>query len=340
MPRLLPTLVLAAVLAAPVTNAAADTPKPDCHGTQVTDKSGDSVNSLDPTLGAGNPSSDLTAGWFTYDAASGKATANIQVANLTAGEIDAPYDGISWEFQFSAGSNARYLRGFEDISGMTKFTWGEPRAVTDDQTTPRAGGATTGTLFPGANGVIQIDVPLKDMNVAPGTTFKALALEVRQWDTLPAATPSTPLPLYSPAPIYDTATGKSGFTVGPCITVAPPPSTPAPTTPTTPSTPAQAAKLNVKVTVPKLSAKKLAKAKKFTVKLAGNASNLTASLRAGNLGPDGKVVGTGALKALKGKGKLTIKLRGKVRKGTYTLQVSGRNADGSAAAGAVAVKVR
>ena len=53
---------------------------PDCHGIQVTDKSGDSVNSLDPSLGTGSPSSDLTAGWFTYDAAAGKATANIQVA--------------------------------------------------------------------------------------------------------------------------------------------------------------------------------------------------------------------------------------------------------------------
>src|SRR4051812_3097254 len=111
MPRLFATLCVGAVLAVPTAASAADAmPAPDCHGIQVTDKSGDSVNSVDSSAGTGSPSSDLTAGWFTYDPASGKSTANIQVANLTAGEIDAPYDGISWEFQFTAGKDPRYLR--------------------------------------------------------------------------------------------------------------------------------------------------------------------------------------------------------------------------------------
>jgi hypothetical protein len=184
--------------------------------------------------------------------------------------------------------------------------------------------------------VIQIDVPLKDMNIAPGTAFKALALEVRQWATIPAAVPDTGAPLYSPAPIYDTASGKSGFTVGACTTATPPPA-PAPAN----ATPAAApAKLGVKVTVPKLSAKKLAKAKKFVVKLTGTASKITAGLTVGKPATPGKLVGAGKLAALKGKGKLTIKLKGKVKKGLYTLNLSGRNADGTAAGGAVTVKIR
>jgi hypothetical protein len=332
-------LLLAAALAAPAATASAadPMPTPDCHGIQVTDKTGDSVNGVDPSLGSGSPSSDLVAGWFTYDPASNKATANIQVANLTLGEVDPPYDAISWEFQFTAAGNARYVRAFEDISGATKFNWGAPRAITDDQTQPSVGGATTGKLFPGPNGVIQIDVPLKDMNIAAGTTLKGLALEVRQWDTFPAATPALPVPVYSVAPIYDSAAGKTPVVLGPCT--GPAPVAPAPASGPTASAPAQPARLAVKVTVPKLSAKKVSRKHGFSVKLSGTASKIVARLRQGNLGPDGKVVGSGSLAKLKGKGTLKIKVRGKVRKGAYTLELAGRNADGSAAQGAIGIKL-
>ena len=335
-----PYLLLAA-LALPVAGASAadPMPTPDCHGIQVTDKSGDSVNGVNPSLGSGSPSSDLIAGWIAYDAAANKATANIQVAKLTAGEIDAPYDGISWEFQFTAGSDARYVRAFQDVSGMTKFNWGAPRAITDDQTAPSVGGTTTGKLFEGDKGVVQIDIPLKDMNIKPGTVLKGLALEVRQWETFPAAVPSLPVPVYSVAPIYDSAAGKS-MTLSACDATAPAPVAPT-TTPAAPgSAPAQPARLAVKVTVPKLTARKVAKAHGFTVKLSGTASKLVAQLRKGNLGPGGKVVGSGRLAALKGKGTLKIKTRGKLAKGTYTLELAGRNADGSSAQGAVGIRIR
>jgi hypothetical protein len=341
MSRLLAATVLAALLALPVTATAADPPpQPDCHGIQVTDKAGDSANSLDSSQ-AGSPSSDLTAGWITYDPGTGKSTANIRVAQLTAGEVDAPYDGISWEFAFTAGKTARYIRGFQDIAGVTKFSWGEPRAITDDQTAPRAGGPTTGKLFEGKDGVIQIDMPLKEMGIAPGASLKGLALEVRQWATLPAATPTLPVPFYSPAPIYDTAAGK-GMDLTPCAAA---PSGPlAPVAPIAPSGPAAApaspATLDVKVTVPKTTAKKLNRARKLTVSLSGTASKLVATLKKGALGPGGKVVGSGKLASLKGTGKLVLKLRGKLKKGTYRLDVAGRNADGRSASGAVGVKIR
>src|SRR3954451_11791418 len=138
MSRLLAFTAIFAALAIPA-SAADPTPTPDCHGTQVTDKAGDNVESTSGTQGS--KSSDLVGGFLTYDAGSGKAAANVIVDTLTAGEIDDPYVAISWEFGFSVdGKTGRYVRAYQDRTGTVKWTWGEPRAVTDDQTAPRAGG--------------------------------------------------------------------------------------------------------------------------------------------------------------------------------------------------------
>jgi hypothetical protein len=99
------------------------------------------------------------------------------------------------------------------------------------------------------------------------------------------------------------------------------------------------ARLAVKVTVPKLRAKRLAKTRRITVKLRGKATALKAQLRAG-VAPDAKVLGTGRLATLDGSGKLKLKLRGKLKRGRYVLSLTGRNADGAAAEGAVGVRVR
>src|SRR4051812_35919277 len=124
MSRLLALTAIFAALAIPA-SAADPAPTPDCHGVQVTDKAGDNTEST--TGQTGSPSSDLIAGFMTFDPASGKIGANVQVANLTAGEIDAPYDAISWEFGFSVDGKARYVRAYEDRTGIVKYTWGEPR---------------------------------------------------------------------------------------------------------------------------------------------------------------------------------------------------------------------
>src|SRR3954454_24565353 len=98
MPRLLALTIL--IAAATITAAFADpAPAPDCHGIQVTDKAGDNQDQL---AGAqtGSPSSDLVAGFLTFDPATGKAGANVQLDQLTEGEVDPPYDAISWEYGF------------------------------------------------------------------------------------------------------------------------------------------------------------------------------------------------------------------------------------------------
>jgi hypothetical protein len=246
----------------------------------------------------------------------------------------------------STAAGARFVRAYQDVSGTVKYTWGEPRAVTDDQTAPRVGGATTGALFPGKGGIVQIEIPLKDIGATAGSQLKGLSIQVRQWASLPAAVPSTGLPLFSPAPIYDDAAGKGAYTLGPCPATPAPgapggPPAPAPSTTTTTTAPSGSspAALNVKVTVPKLAAKKLAKAKKFTIKLSGTASGLTAVVRKG-ADRNGKALASGKLATLKGSGKLTLKTKGKLKKGTYVLAITGKNAQGQPAEGAVKIKVR
>ena len=338
--RLLTALTVTTVLAAPTPALAQGAaPAPGCHGIQVTDKTGDNTSTT--TNQTGSPSSDLVAGWITYDGS--KAFANIQVDNLTEGEIDPPFVAIGWEFMMTTSAGPRFVRAYHDVLGMTKYTWGEPRAITDDQTQPRVSGATTGALFPGKNGVIQIEIPVAeaDFGAKPGTQLKALALEVRQWLSVPAAVPSTGLPIFSVAPIFDDAAGKGAFTLGPCgaTPAAGAPGGPPAPTPVSPTrTDSGEAELGVKVTFPKLSAKKLRKARRFTVKLSGKATSLTAAVRKSATG--GANLATGKLAKLDGTGRLTMKIRRKLKKGTYVLVVSGKNAEGRAAGGGVKFRVR
>ncbi len=339
--RLLTTLTAASVLAVPAAaSAQGAAPTPGCQGIQITDKAGDSANDLEPSM-TGSPSSDVNAGWVSYDGS--KAFANIQVENLTVGEVDAPFVAVGWEMMMTTTKGAKNVRAYHDHTGITRWTWGTESDPTDPSTAGPSG-TTTGTLFPGKGGVVQIEIPLgeAEFGATPGSTLKGLGIEVRQWASTPAAVPHTGLPLVFPAPIYDTASGKAPFTLGPC------PATPGPGAPggapaPAPETPAPGGgasqgAFDVKVTVPKLAAKKLAKAKKFTVKLSGNATGITAVVRKKLTG--GKTLASGKLATLKGSGKLTLKTKGKLKKGSYVLVFGGKNAQGQAAQGAVKFKVR
>ena len=114
-----------------------------------------------------------------------------------------------------------------------------------------------------------------------------------------------------------------------------PPATTAPAPPTGPAT------LDLKVTAPKLSARKLFKRRAFAVRLqAGERiTGLSAKLRKGKatLG-SGKLAavgpGVGTLKV-----KLTRKAAKRLKKGTYQLSFSGTKSDGRTASGAVSLRV-
>ena len=342
---LLTALAATTLLAVPAAPAFAQAPPaPGCYGVQVTDKAGDNV---DQTAGQqGSPSSDVIAAWISYDGK--KAFANIQVDNLTEGEVDAPYVAIWWEMPMTTTKGAKHVRAYHDRTGITRWTWGTEKEVTDP--TPVPNGTTTGTLFPGKGGVIQIELPMgeAEFGATPGSVLKAIGVEVRQWASTPSAVPSIPGAVY-PAPIFDDAAGKGSVTLGPCPATpapgapggpaAPAPVQPAPGTPGTQGSQSSQADLGVKATVGKLAAKKLArKGRKFAIKLSGNASSLTAIVRKKATG--GKALASGKLATLKGSGKLTLKTKGKLKKGKYVLVLAGKNAQGQAAQTAVNIRVR
>ena len=190
------------------------------------------------------------------------------------------------------------------------------------------------------------------MDIKPGTALKAITLEVRQWVTKPAAIPSPPgVPLYSYAPIFDQATGKGSVELVECSSATPgAPPTPGgsgvtPPPPVTDNSPNSGAeKLALKVKAPKIKAKtvnqKKNRRKGLKFKLTGNATRLKAVLKTGTNPLKGKVVAAGKLSKVKRKGTLKLKIKSKLKKGKYTLYITGRNANGKAAEGALTVRVR
>ena len=139
------------------------------------------------------------------------------------------------------------------------------------------------------------------------------------------------------APPDYTGTATLGSTAAakpaPAGTPAPAPAPGATPAPATAPAPAPGASITIKA--PKLSAKKLKKVKKFvaTVTSSKPVTNVVATLRAGK-----KVVATGKLASLSGTAKLTLKTKGKLKAGKYTLLVQAK--DGAAGVGASApVKV-
>ena len=114
--------------------------------------------------------------------------------------------------------------------------------------------------------------------------------------------------------------------------VSPPAST---TPPPAPPAPAEPARLTVKV--PALSARKLKKARRFTVTLTTSAPLTGVN---GVLVNRKKQIGGGSLPRLEGTGKLVVKVKGVLKKGTYQLGVGGRDAEGRNVVASAKVTVR
>lgn len=109
------------------------------------------------------------------------------------------------------------------------------------------------------------------------------------------------------------------------------------TPPSTPPSPQPAPAPQVTVKAGKASAKKLNKSKKFTLTVSTTAplNNVTGKLLKGK-----KAVGSAKLAKLSGTAKLVLKLKGKLKKGTYTATVSGTDDQGRTTTAGVKVKVK
>lgn len=140
------------------------------------------------------------------------------------------------------------------------------------------------------------------------------------------------------SPTSGTEDYKASATLGATAAPAPPP-TPGPVaTPAPPGPgPSTAPAVTLTVKAPALSSKKLAKAKKFsaTLKSSGPLSKVNALLVNSK-----KKLGSGSLPSLDGAGKIVVKVKAKLKPGTYQLSVGGRDAQGRNVVATAKVKVK
>ena len=307
--------------AAPATAREAKPTPTSCADMAFTDPAGDAPTRRDNL--------DLRAGFLRYvtdSAGENVLTANIQVTDLDK-TLEAGAFSNLWEFRWTSGGTDLYVRLVLHSDGRVFFYYGTYAAGADpfkgDLDTFR--GDTTGRMFLGKDGIVEIVIPVAELKLdGERLTNPHAVSEVIYTDRLLNAYTF----VADSAP--DNRTGGKAFDVVPCAAEG---------TPITPQ-PAGPARLNIKVIIGKLSARKINKRRTLSIGLL--ARERTTALRV-RLKRGKKVVAAGSLASIRGKRAVKLKLKGKKSKlkaGTYTLQLTGRNATGQVASGLVQVRIR
>ena len=310
-----------------------------CYGQYFTDKKGDQASEAPGAQGDARENLDFTGAFFKYDASKAEqaSTLNIQIANLSK-TIPNGATATSWYVATGAADGDQWVRALTDFTGVVSYEYGH-FTIVGPQTQSLRDGATQGNFFEGPDGVIQLVLPADGLG-KPGTTVKPLsftAYEARQ--VLPGASP-TPAKgglLYE----VDTAAGKGTHVVGAPCPAGGAPAAPAPSTTTTTTTPApqpgasNTGPLPVTVSTKSVKAKSVKKSLKLKLKSSEAITQLGVQLVKGK-----KVFGTGKLASLNGAGTVTLKIKGKVKKGTYRLDLVGTDGKGARRLAAAALKVK
>jgi hypothetical protein len=317
---------------APGAGAVDDSKPTPCGGTLlITDGPGDQANTQVPAQFQ-SPNTELTGAFLKYDAGKGETTYNIVVKKLEA-SVPAPYVSDSWNAYFDTSDGTRhFVRAFLDTTGTVAYEHGtfteNPTGVGITGLSLYAG-TTTGKLFEGDAGIIQIVIP-KEF-AAPGAKLTHLYVSSGQGITLPASAPGYFRGLSAVmdnAPSSAPESAPATFTVAPCTAAAPA----AGGGGGTPK--AGAAKLPVKLASSSAKAPK-GKSLVLGLKASKPVSKLAAKLLKGT-----KTVGSGKLASLSGSGKLKLKLSSKLKKGSYVLTLTGSLSDGSKAKTSLKLKLR
>ena len=313
--------VLSLLVVAPA-GAIDDTkPVPGCWGSQVNDKAGDAKSSGPASQGGDTPNLDITGGFFKYEPAKGDdaVTFNIAIKNLST-DIPPGATSINWLLAYTGSTGAAaFVRAITDFSGIVTYDYGgeTPTPATTFKTRT---GATTGNFFTGENGVVQIVVPTGSGDNKPGFTFKGA--------TVYGYEANSPIPGAAPTPIKggllyeDDSASVKNFVVGGCPAAAPaaPPLTagPLPGPPVANDKP-----LPLKLVTTKLKAKKAKKGAALKVKSTEALTQVFAQVKKGT-----KVLAKGSVAKLNGAG--TLKVKGKLKKGSYVVDFRGTDASGAA----------
>jgi hypothetical protein len=302
-------------LLAPVAFGQGAKPEPGCAGLYP-DKKGDVEYA----------NLDITGFWFRAEG--GKVTANIRVANLDKSKPQEA-TGVSWYVLWNDGEAQKFAQVLVEAP-LDEVTYHVGTiSVTGNNTQRTRETEVTGQFVEGADGVLSVDIP-EDL-VPSGKQLKSVTSDTKFSIGVPGVLSSL-----QPA---DEAAGKP-YTVNACEAggTAPAPApgpAPAPAPAPSPS-PSNTGREVAAGQLDVAAAKKLPKAKKIKKSLAvgisskSGISEVDAALFQGPIGKN-KIVARGKLASAKGKAKLKLKVAKKLKKGTYTLYVVGRNADGKLA---------
>lgn len=307
---------LAALPSAPAGAQPSPAAKPSvgCAGQAFTDPAGDQISDY-IGLGVGPkgpPNTDITGGFFGWD---GKTlTANIQIADL-----DLSQAGIAGQVNGQDASVPGGLMGtdynvFYSLDGKTRvvtaartgttfaFHFGTYDANTGLLTTD---GDTTGHIFEGKDGVVQIAIPPK----AGGMDGKLLAAPYAEADNRLAV-------LASPADVAPDSGHGESYTVGGCIDGAAPGGGGA-------TGPKPAARLPLRAPL-LLGSARIANARHrlaFKVRAAKTITNLRLVLRQSS--GHGKAFAVGSAKRVQGTRTVALRVLRRLKAGTYALQATG-----------------
>ena len=319
-----------------------------CTGMIFTDPEGDedagpdAIGILSP---AGEPSPlnrqgqdpylDITGTFFNYADVDGKKvlTANIQLKDLVPTVPAESYDGtVQYIADFTAIGAVDWVRAVYDGSA-----WAFDYGLLESEDTPATPTATTGRVFTGPGGVVQIDFPAVP-EITGGAVIEGIQAISGMWAS--SIDGQTSLWFYSDiAPTEDSGT----YTVTDCPATAAPAAPPQNSTPTNPgSSPSQPPPASSNppasqqpgpahpnyTTLPFSVAKSLGSARKaakkrriaFKGRASAEITGLVVKLRKGR-----KVIGTAKAATFSGTRTLKLKLKSrKLKKGAYKLTATGK----------------
>ena len=337
-------LAACASLAGP---AGAEDAKPQptqCAGVTLTDAKGDHPV-RDPLLGALETPQKHTDNFDIHRVffrnADGRLTANVQVAKLDKSKFQGS-DATAYWVYYTIGEELRFVVGWTNgTDWIFKYGHDEDGFIFD--------GETTGKAYEGADGVVEIVMPEDLQGETLGAPYALSAyMQLAKNDPFFGTDPL----LYSTVDRAPDEEGGPSYSAVPCAE----PGVPTPTvtpdaTPAAANAPAAsneagnaqpaapapaAAPAPFTVTVPRLSAAKLKKGKRFAVSVKATApvKGVKVTLMKGS-----RAVATGTLKSLAGTKQVRLKVSRSVAKGSYRLVVNGKDAAGKAVSGTIAVAV-
>lgn len=272
-----------------------------CLPAVIEDPAGDATDVQG--IGPGATNLDILDAFVLSDGADKPVTVNMSIANL---DRSAPPGATTpvWNFDWVFDGTSYYIAVTSFGGGDPTFTFGQ-RVDAVATTVSQPIGETTGTLYEGEKGVVQVVIP-PDAGGKVGSKLDGLLVRTGRGEIIPGVGRGLQF-------FQDTAP-DAGEGPDVVLEACPPPELPV----------TAAAKAG--------SAKKAAKRKRVKLFLQATApvTGLTAKLVKSGQGEGGAALGQATVERAEGTVKLTLKLarKPKVKKGAYDLMLEGTLADG------------